>query len=124
MLGDWRRGRRRHVGGVQLSDRAVGAHRKRERVIGAEEVRQPLPGVSQTDAEATAQARIPVFGLFVWLASSWIVAARFVVRGMAPPERRDDRVEVADPSRVMVAHPLIIAADATRRRPEFQPHSA
>ena len=83
-----------------------------------------LNPLAQTDAEATAQARIQVFGLFVWLAGSWIVAARFVVRGMAPPERRDDRVEVTDPSPVMVAHPLIIAADATRRRPEFQPHSA
>jgi hypothetical protein len=75
-------------------------------------------------AESTAQARIQVFGLFVWLAGSWLVAARFVVRGMAPPERRADRETVTDPSRVMVAHPLVIAADATRRRPEFLPNSA
>ncbi len=45
-------------------------------------------------AESTAQARIQVFGLFVWLAGSWIVAARFVVRGMAPPERRAAREDV------------------------------
>jgi 4-amino-4-deoxy-L-arabinose transferase-like glycosyltransferase len=75
-------------------------------------------------AESTAQARIQVFGLFVWLAGSWLVAARFVVRGMAPPERRAARETVIDPSRVMVAHPLVIAADATRRRPEFLPNSA
>ncbi len=78
--------------------------------------------------ESTAQARIQVFGLFVWLAASWIVAARFVVRGMAPAERRDDHVEslvsTTDRRRVMVAHPLVIAADATRRRSGFQPNSA
>jgi hypothetical protein len=74
--------------------------------------------------ESTAQARIQVFGLFVWLAGSWLVASRFVVRGMASPERRPAREDVADRSRVMVAHPLVIAADATRRRPEFLPHSA
>ena len=74
--------------------------------------------------ESTAQARIQVFGLFVWLAGSWIVAARFVVRGMAPPDRRPAPEVVADRSRVMVAHPLVIAADATRRRTEFLPHSA
>ena len=65
-----------------------------------------------------------VFGLFVWLAGSWLVAARFVVHGMAPPEPRADRETVTDASRVMVAHPLVIAADATRRRPEFLPNSA
>ena len=75
-------------------------------------------------AESTAQARIQVFGLFVWLAGSWIIAARFVMRGMAPPERRPARAEVTDRSRVMVAHPLVIAADATRRRTEFLPQSA
>ena len=74
--------------------------------------------------ESTAQARIQVFGLFVWLAGSWIVAARFVMRGMAPPERRPGREVVTDRSRVMVAHPLVIAADATRRRTEFLPQSA
>lgn len=74
--------------------------------------------------ESTAQARIQVFGLFVWLAGSWIVAARFVMRGMAPPERRPASEDVTDRSRVMVAHPLVIAADATRRRTEFLPQSA
>ena len=38
----------------------------------------------------------------------------------APRPRRSS----ADRSRVMVAHPLVIAADATRRRTEFLPHSA
>ena len=76
-------------------------------------------------AESTAQARIQVFGLFVWLAGSWIVAARFVMRGMAPPERRTAApAAVAGPSRVMVAHPFVIFTDATQRRPEFRPHSA
>jgi hypothetical protein len=87
-------------------------------------LRAGVDPLAPAGAESTAQARIEVFGLLVWLAGSWIVAARFVVRGMAPPERREDRVKTADPSRVMVAHPLVIAADATRRRPEFQPHSA
>ena len=82
-------------------------------------------------AESTAPARVQVLGLFVWLAASWIVAARFVVRGMAPPERREDRTEITDPSRVttrpsrvLVAHPFVIAADASWRRSEGLPHSA
>ena len=83
-----------------------------------------IGGHDAAGAESTAQARIQVFGLFVWLAGSWIVAARFVVRGMTPPERRADRVVTSDPTRVLVAHPLVIAADATRRRPEFLPNSA
>ena len=82
-------------------------------------------------AESTAPARVQVLGLFLWLAASWMVAARFVVRGMAPPERREDRVEITDPSpvttrpsRVLVAHPFVIAADASWRRSEGLPHSA
>jgi hypothetical protein len=31
---------------------------------------------------------VAVFGLLVWLIGSWLVAARFAVRGMAAPERR------------------------------------
>ena len=87
-------------------------------------LRAGLDPLAPAGAESTAQARIQVFGLFVWLAASWIVAARFVVRGMAPPDRRPEWQETADPARVTFAHPLVIAADATRRRPEFQPHSA
>ncbi len=35
-------------------------------------------------AEATSVSRFEALGLTVWLAGSWLVAARFVVRGMAP----------------------------------------
>ena len=88
--------------------------------------------LAPSGAESTAQTRIQVFGLLVWLAGSWIVAARFVVRGMAPPERRaervatgvESRVATTDRPRVMVAHPFIVAVDATSRRPEYQPNSA
>jgi hypothetical protein len=84
--------------------------------------------LAQSGAESTAQTRIEVLGLFVWLAASWIVAARFVVRGMAPPERRVARVETrVEPTarpRVMVAHPFIIAFDATSRPARFRPNSA
>jgi hypothetical protein len=75
-------------------------------------------------AEAALESRVQVVGLLVWLAGSWIVAARFAVRGMAPPDRRREPAEAADPTRVMVAHPLVIAADATRQRSGLRPHSA
>ena len=88
--------------------------------------------LAPSGADSTAETRIQVFGLLVWLAGSWIVAARFVVRGMAPPERRADpvatRVETpvatTDRPRVRVAHPFIVAVDATNRRTEYQPNSA
>jgi hypothetical protein len=75
-------------------------------------------------AEAALESRVQVVGLLVWLAGSWIVAARFAVRGMAPADSRREPAEAADPTRVMVAHPLVIAADATRTRPGLRPHSA
>jgi hypothetical protein len=88
--------------------------------------------LAQSGAESTAQVRIQVLGLLVWLAASWIVAARFVVRGMAPPERRVDRVatrvetraQTTDRTRVLVAHPLVLVADASWRGSEGLPHSA
>lgn len=85
--------------------------------------------LAPSGAESTVPARIQVLGLLVWLAGSWIVAARFVVRGMAPPERREARVEKTrvEPTarpRVMVAHPFIIAFDATSRPTKFRPNSA
>jgi hypothetical protein len=75
-------------------------------------------------AEAALEGRVQVVGLLVWLAGSWIVAARFAVRGMAPPDSRREPAEVADPTRVIVAHPLVIAADATRPRTGLRPRSA
>jgi hypothetical protein len=80
--------------------------------------------LAQAGTDVTARERIQLFGLLVWLAASWVVAALFVVRGMAPPERREDRQASSDPARVMVAHPLVIAAVATRRRAELRPSSA
>ena len=83
-------------------------------------------------AQATLESRVQILGLLVWLAGSWIVAGRFAVRGMAPPERRDDpvetrvetRVQTTDRPRVMVAHPFIVAVDATSQRTGYQPNSA
>ena len=83
-----------------------------------------LDPLGRPGAEAALESRVQIAGLLVWLAGSWIVAARFAVRGMAGPERRDEPAENADPTRVMVAHPLVIAADATRTRTGLRPHSA
>ena len=52
---------------------------------------------------------------------------RYDVKDLAlAPEgvRRTEPAEVVDPTRVMVAHPLVIAADATRSRTGLRPHSA
>jgi hypothetical protein len=54
---------------------------------------------------AGVQDRIDFIGLLVWLAGSWIVAARFVVRGMAGRERRAVEVGAA-------AVPALSAAQA------------
>ena len=84
-----------------------------------------LDPLGRPGAEAALESRVQLVGLFVWLAGSWIVAARFAVRGMAPPERAAKPAEAAaDPTRVMVAHPLVIAADATRPRASLRPSSA
>ena len=83
-----------------------------------------LDPLGRPGAEAALASRVQIVGLLVWLAGSWIVAARFAVRGMAAPERRPELVETVDPTRVMVAHPLVIAADATRSRTGLRPHSA
>jgi hypothetical protein len=83
-----------------------------------------LDPLGRPGAEAALESRVQIVGLLVWLAGSWIVAARFAVRGMAPPDRRPEPAETADPTRVMVAHPLVIAADATRSRTGLRPHSA
>jgi hypothetical protein len=45
----------------------------------------PLLPAGMVAVEGTAAG---TFGLVVWLAGSWLVAARFVVRGMAAPEGR------------------------------------
>jgi hypothetical protein len=68
-------------------------------------------------AEATFESRVQFVGLLVWLAGSWIVAARFAVRGMAPPELRPvDPEPTRDRARVMVSHPLVIAVDSMSRQ--------
>ena len=84
-----------------------------------------LDPLGRPGAEAALESRLQLVGLFAWLAGSWIVAARFAVRGMAPAERAaQPAVAAADPTRVMVAHPLVVAADATRSRPRLRPSSA
>lgn len=83
-----------------------------------------LDPLGRPGADAALESRVQVVGLLVWLAGSWIVAARFAVRGMAAPEFRPEPAANADPSRVMLAHPLVIAADATRSRTGLSPHSA
>ena len=83
-----------------------------------------LDPLGRPGADSALESRVQIAGLLVWLAGSWIVAARFAVRGMAPAQRRTESAEVADATRVMVAHPLVIAADATRSRAGLRPHSA
>jgi hypothetical protein len=53
--------------------------------------------LGQPGAEAPFEGRVQVVGLLVWLAGSWIVAAWFAVRGMAPPERPIARAEDRTP---------------------------
>jgi hypothetical protein len=84
-----------------------------------------LDPLGRPGAEAALESRVQIVALLVWLGGSWIVAARFAVRGMAPAERAaQPAAAVADPTRVMVAHPLVIAADATRIRTSLRPSSA
>lgn len=63
-----------------------------------------------TGTEITAGAGAQTLGLFVWLAGSWLVAARFTVRGMAAPERRAVDLE---------ARAAALAPEATARRGVF-----
>ena len=44
-------------------------------------------GIDPVTGSATG-AGAQTLGLFAWLAGSWLVAARFTVRGMAAPQRR------------------------------------
>ena len=83
-----------------------------------------LDPLGRPGAEAALESRVQVVGLLAWLTGSWVVAARFAVRGMAPAEQRSEVAETADPTRVLVAHPLVIAADATRERPGLRAQSA
>jgi hypothetical protein len=83
-----------------------------------------LDPLGRPNADGALESRVQILGPLVWLAGSWIVAARFAVRGMAPADSRRELAEVADPTRVIVAHPLVIAADATRSRTGLRPHSA
>ena len=54
--------------------------------IGLVMLRAGIDPVTGTQLATGAGAQ--TLGLFVWLAGSWLVAARFTVRGMAAPERR------------------------------------
>ena len=84
-----------------------------------------LDPLGRPGAEAALESRFRIVALLVWLAGSWIVAARFAVRGMASAERGEKPAEAAaDATRVIVAHPLVIAADATRSRTSLRPSSA
>jgi hypothetical protein len=82
-----------------------------------------LDPLGRPGAESPLESRVQIVGLLAWLAGSWIVAARFAVRGMAAPLRRTELAETAHPTRVMAAHRLVIA-DATRPRSGLQAHSA
>jgi hypothetical protein len=83
-----------------------------------------LDPLGRPGAEAALESRVPVVGLLAWLAGSWVVAARFAVRGMAPAEQRSEVAESADPTRVLVAHPRVVAADAMRERAGLRAQSA
>ena len=73
-----------------------------------------LDPLGRPGAEAALESRVQVLGLLLWLAGSWIVAARFAVRGMAPPEHADPAADESDSGVVMFSHP----------RTGLQPNSA
>jgi hypothetical protein len=79
--------------------------------------------LGRPDAEAAPASRIQIVGLLVWLAGSWIVAGRFAVRGMAPPDRAPEPTADEAPASVSVSHPRVIT-DATRTRAGLRPHTA
>ncbi len=78
--------------------------------IGLVMLRAGIDPVTGRTIAAGAGAGAQTLGLFVWLAGSWLVAARFTVRGMAAPERRvvDLEARVAE-----------LANEATARRGVF-----
>jgi len=80
--------------------------------------------LGRPDAEAALASRIQIVGLLTWLAGSWIVAGRFAVRGMAPPDRTPEPTSDVAPASVVVSHPRVTVADATRTRAGLRPHSA
>ena len=80
--------------------------------------------LGRPDAEAALASRVQMIGLLVWLAGSWIVAGRFAVRGMAPPDRAPETASDEAPASVKVSHPRVTVADATRTRAGLRPHSA
>lgn len=63
-------------------------------------------------ADGSAQGRAEVLGLLAWLAGSWLVAARFTLRGMAPPTTA--RAETA-PATAAVQAIAIVGAPARAR---------
>ena len=71
----------------------------------------PFAPTSTLPAE---QARADGLGLLVWLIGTWIVAARFVVRGMAVPVTRP--VEAAEAVGVAAVHRAPTPAPDLRRR--------
>ena len=80
--------------------------------------------LGRPDAEAALASRIQIVGLLTWLAGSWIVAGRFAVRGMAPPDRTPEPTSDVAPASVVVSHPRVTVADATRTRVGLRPNSA
>ena len=54
-------------------------------------VRAGVDPFAPADVVPGGQSSLETLGLVAWLAGSWLVAARFVVRGMAGPERGEAR---------------------------------
>ena len=65
-----------------------------------------------TGREAATGAGAQALGLFTWLAGSWLLAARFTVRGMAGPVRSRAAIELE-------ARAVELATEATARRGVF-----
>lgn len=63
-----------------------------------------------TGSQVVGGAGAQTLGLFVWLVGSWVVAARFTVRGMAAAERRPVDLD---------ARAAELAREATARRGVF-----
>jgi hypothetical protein len=80
--------------------------------------------LGRPDAEAALASRVQMVGLLVWLAGSWIVAGRFAVRGMAPPDLASQPASDEAPASVVVSHPRVTVAGATRTPAGLRPHSA
>jgi hypothetical protein len=83
-----------------------------------------LDPLGRPGAEGALESRVQIVGLLAWLAGSWVVAARFAVRGMAPAERRVVDEPTPDVTRVMASDPLVVVADVSRPRTELQLGSA